>query len=496
MWVSWVVAVVVAVGITLVPERFEASASIYVDTQTVLKPMMVGLAFQPDVEQQVRMLARTLISRPNVERLIDRPELGFAFQSQRERESTLNVMMQRIKVTASGRSNLYEISFRDVEPARARHVVEILVALFVESSASGKKRDSVDAGKFINEQIKDQEEKLTEAENRLKDFKVRNFGVTGVSTQDYFVRMSALSEEVTKLRNDLFAAEQSRDAYRRALAAEDPQLPAESLPGTAVVAPSEIENRIDLQRKQLDELLRRFTDAHPDVVNARRVIAQLEQQHRQDLEKKARDGGGRVKGTAATSPVYQKLKVSLAESEAQVASLRSQLGAQTERLAQTRALAGRVPQAEAELAQLNRDYDVIRKNYEQLVARRESALLGVKLDESSQLAEFRVVEPPRVSPKPVFPGRIHLALVGALVAALAGVAVALVMDMMNPTLADSRSLAQLSGRPVLGTVSLLSTEQRKLQERRTWLRFMLAMSMLIVFQMSWLAWVAVRSLNR
>jgi polysaccharide chain length determinant protein (PEP-CTERM system associated) len=329
----------------------------------------------------------------------------------------------------------------------------------------------------------------------LKDFKIRNFGVSGVSTQDYFVRMSSLSEEVTKLRSDLYAAEQSREALRRALAVEDPQLPAESLPGAAPVAVSEIDSRIESQRKQLDDLLRRFTDDHPDVISARRLVGQLEQQRRLELEAKARDGSGRAKGTAATSPVYQKIRISLAESEAQVASLRGQLAAQTERLAQIRALAGRVPQVEAELAQLNRDYDVIRKNYEQLVARRESASLGVKLDESSQLAEFRVVEPPRVSPRPVFPGHVHLAAISVILSVLAGVGVALGLDSLRPTLADSKALEKLSGRHVLGTISLAKTPTFDRDRRKDLLRFGGVTLLLIVFQFGWLAWVASHSMS-
>lgn len=494
--VAWGVAIVCALGISVAPERFEASARIYVDTQTVLKPLMRDLAFQPDIDQQVRMLARTLISRPNVGRLVDQPELGLTFSSAKDREATLNRLMDQIKVVAAERGNLYSISYRDSNPEQARKIVEAAVALFVRSGTDGKKTDSADAGQFIEAQIRTNEAKLVEAENRLKEFKLRNFGVSGVSNQDYFARMSTLSDEVTKLRNDLRAAEQSRDAYRRELTAEDPQLPAEV---PAVVTPpvvSEIDARLESQLRQLDDLLRRFTDEHPDVINAKRLVAQLEKLKRQEAEAKAREGRGQARGTAATSPVYQRIRVSLAESEAQVASLRSQLTAQQERLAQVRALAGRMPQVEAEFAQLNRDYDVMRRNFDQLVARRESASLGVKLDESSQLAEFRVVEPPRVSPTPVFPGRLHLAGGAVLLALLAGVAVALVMDLLRPTVDDSKSLEQISGRPVLGSVSVSKTLAWQQGARKDRIRVAGATALLFTFQMGWVSWFVVRSLAR
>lgn len=493
--VAWVIALVCLPAIFLVPERYEASARIFVDTQTVLKPMLKELAYQPDIDQQVRMLARTLISRPNIQRLLDRPEVGLAFGNPKDREQVVNRLMDQIKVVVADRGNLYSVTYKDINVKRARQVVEGTVALFVTSGTDVKKRDSVDAGHFIEEQIKTIEAKLVNSENRLKDFKIRNFGMTGVSTQDHFQRMATLSDEVTKLRSDLRAAEQSRDAYRRELAAEDPRLPAESLPNAAAAPVSEIDNRVLSQRQQLDDLLRRFTENHPDVVNARRLLARLEQEKRQEAEALAKLGG-RSRGTAATSPVYQKIRIALADSEAQVASLRSQLAAQVAQLDLARSKAGRVPVIEAELAQLNRDYEVVRKNYDLLVARRESASLGVKLDESSQLADFRVIEPARASPSPVFPSRLHLALIVAILSAAAGVGVAMLVEVVFPTLRDSKLLEQISGRPVLGTVTVSKTPEWQLSARRDRLRFLATLSLLIAFQVIWLGWLAFRSLAR
>lgn len=73
--VAWIVGIVGAVVAFKVPDRYEASARIFVDTQSILKPLMSGLAVQPNVDQQVSMLSRTLISRPNIEKLIRMSDL-------------------------------------------------------------------------------------------------------------------------------------------------------------------------------------------------------------------------------------------------------------------------------------------------------------------------------------------------------------------------------------------------------------------------------------
>lgn len=488
--VAWAVALVGAVFVAFSSNRYEANARIFVDTQTVLKPLMAGLAFQPDLDQQVRMLARTLISRPNVERLMKSPEVGLDQPPAGQHDIALDRLKDKIKITPSGGGNLYAISYRDSNPQRAKRLVENLVEMFVDSNVDTKKRDSGEASRFIDAQIKDYESKLLEAENKLKDFKIRNFGTSGQSDQSFFARMSSQSDDVNKLRLELLAAEQSRDALRRELAREDPQLPIQSMPGVArPYQPTELEVRLETQRKQLDELLRRFTDEHPDVISARRTIAGLERERRQEIET-TKASNAAAGGSAATNPVYQQLRVSLASAEANVASLRTQLGGQQARLQELRATASRIPVVEAELAQLNRDYEIIRKNYEQLVSRREAASLGVKIDQSSPMAEFRVVEPPQIAPGAVFPSRSMLAALTVLIALGCGIAAAFAASHFVPTFDDMKTLRDFSGRPVLGAITHLATHANRKRVRIEGAAFAGAMGLFLIVNSAWVLWVA------
>lgn len=492
--IAWGLAIVFAGALLFVKDRYEASARIYVDTQTVLKPLMAGLAFQPDIDQQVRMLARTLISRPNVEKLYQDSRIGLTLPPPAKYDRAVEVLKDSIKVTPSGAGNLYAISYRDSDSGRARRLVEALVAIFVESSAETKRHDSKTASEFIEEQIKEYEAKLVQAENRLKDFKLQNFGVSGVANnQDHFSRLASLSDEVAKIKLQLSSAEQSRDALKRELSAEDPQLPPESMPSTGAAVASELEQRLAAQYRALDELLRRYTEDHPDVVSARRMIASMERQIKDEGDSKT-GGRSRPKGSAATNPVYQRLRVALAEAEANIASLRSQLMVQQGRLDQVRALANRMPQVEADLSQLNRDYDIVRKNYEQLVARREAASLGVKIDESSHLADFRLVEPPRVAPSPVFPSRKILSALSMFVALAVAVAAVFALGRLKPTVDSLSIMHQLSSRQVLGSVSLLLGPEHRERRRRDVYRFASVMGLFVVAHVVWVAVIALQGI--
>jgi polysaccharide chain length determinant protein (PEP-CTERM system associated) len=485
--VAWIVALVGAVILLRIPDRYEATARVFVDTQTVLKPLMSGLAVQPNVDEQIAMLARTLIARPNIEKIMRSSDLDVTATTQLQRDRLVDDLSSRIKFVGVGRENIYSISFQDTDPDRAKRVVQDLLSLFVESGVGNKRRDSEAARRFIDEQIRGYEKKLEEAENRVKDFKIKNVGFTGTGG-DYFTRMSLLAEDAQKQRLELRAAEESRDALKRELVGEDPVLlPDPTSPGGSTPA-TEYDVRIADQKKLLDELMRRYTELHPDVVATKRLIAQLEDQKKQELDARRKAAAANPgKFTPSTNPVFQKIKISLAEAEANVAALRARLAESEGRLAQQKAAAGRAPQIEAEMAQLNRDYDVLRKNYEQLVARRESVTMAEDVDSLARMAEFRIIDPPRISPKAVFPNRLALVPLVLALALAAGMAASLAVSQILPTFHDARQLRSATRRAVLGTVSLQSTQPVLKQRRRANLAFGGGLASLLVLYGSWIA---------
>ncbi len=490
--VAWAVALIGAVVLWRLPDRYEASARVYVDTQTVLKPLMAGLAVQPDIDQQVNMLARTLITRPNVETLMRNSDLDLNVRNPDQRDAAIEDVARNIKLMGGGRENIYDVSYRDTNPERAKRVVQNMVSMFVESGLGGKRRDTESARRFIDDQIKAYEVKLSEAENRLKEFRMKNFGYTGeAGGGDFFTRVGQLNDEVNRLRVEIRAAEDSRDSMRRELQGEEPILmPDASMGGPGSVG-SDLDLQIATQKRALDELMRKYTDKHPDVIATRNLIQELEAQKKQQIDAASKAARQSPQKTMANNPVYQQLKVSLAEQDALVASLKGRLSEMETRLKTLRDSANRVPQIEAEMTQMNRDYDVMRKNYDQLVQRRESARMSEGVDATAGLAEFRVIDPPRVSPRPVFPSRATLLPLVLLAAVAAGLLVAFGLTQVYPTVHDARSLRDTAGRPVLGTISLLADAAVRNRDRMATVMFAVAFGGLLLFYGAWLTWMSV-----
>ncbi len=458
MAAAWLVGIIGGLVVMLMPDKYEASSRVFVDTQSVLKPLMSGLAVQPNVEQQIAILSRTLISRPNVDRLIRMADLDLNLKTKEDKEALAEGLMKELQIKGTGNDNLYTIAYRDTEPERGKRVVQSLVSIFVESGLGDKRKDADTARKFIEDQIKVYEKKLEDAENRLKEFRLKNMGMTGGG--DYGQRANDLNNQLNQAKLELREAQNSRDALKRQLAAEDSSL----VPDSPDISIPDLDNRIDALKRQLDGQLQHYTEQHPDVIGTRRVIAQLEQQKKDEIRTRKKSGSLNV---ASVNPVVQQIKVSLAENEATVAQLQTRVSEYEDRLEKLKSSARLLPEVEAEYTQLNRDYEVHKKNYEQLVARRESASMSGEMESASGVAEFRLIDPPRVSPQPVAPNRLLLMPIVLLLSLAAGAAVSFVLSQIRPSFADGRSLREVTGLPVLGSVSAVITDVQAKRERRS-----------------------------
>lgn len=456
---AWIVGIAGSVAIYQMPDKYESTARVFVDTQSILRPLMAGLAVQPNVDQQIAILSRTLINRPNVEKLITMADLDIQAKNSVQREELISTLSKGLQIRGTGRDNLFTLAYSDERPERAQRIVQSLVSLFVESGLGGKRQDSDSARRFIEEQIKNYEQKLVEAENRLKDFRLKNMALLGDGGRDYVTQIAQLTELLAQSRLELREAENSRDVMQRQLVGEEPVL-LPQMPNSSAVSIPEIDGRIDALKRSLDEMMQRFTDRHPDVIGARRVIEQLEAQKREEIEVRRKAGPGQF-GSINSNPVFQQMKLSLAESEARVASLRARVSEYESRMAQLQGAAKMLPELEAQMTQLNRDYAVHKSNYDSLVSRRESANIAVELDSQSGMAEFRVIDPPSLPVKPSAPNRLVLMPLAGLAGLAAGLALTFLISQLKPSFSDNRTLREVTGLPVLGSVSMLATPERR-----------------------------------
>jgi polysaccharide chain length determinant protein (PEP-CTERM system associated) len=457
--IAWIVAIIGWAVVLRMPNEYQASARVYVDTQNMLKPLLAGMTTMPNLEQQVMFMRRTLISRPNVERVMRMVDLDVKAKDTREHEEMVDLLMKQITMAGTERDDIYTISYNAPNPKLGRDVVQSLMTIFVEGSFGGKKQDSDKAVQFIDDQIKTYEEKLAAAENSLKEFKIRHNGVlprTGGG--DFGGQMAGNSDALMQARLELAEAEQARNTLRR-------QISGDVRPGAkggVIVANPELDARIAEVNKSLDALRMQYTEQHPDIVAGRRLLEQLQERKREEAKspKRSSDPG------AGYSPMLQQMNVALSEAEARVASLRARVNEYVAREARMRTQSVQAPEIEAQLAQLNRDYEVNKENYQKLVASREAAKLSGDLSSATDMLTFRQIDPPTASDTPTGPHRLRLfslVFVGALIA---GLGAAFLMSQFRPTFLNQSKLREVAGVPVIGAVTMNWTEEQKVRRKR------------------------------
>lgn len=154
-----------------------------------------------------------------------------------------------------------------------------------------------------------------------------------------------------------------------------------------------------------------------------------------------------------------------------VAALEARVKSYETRVENLQKLVYTIPAIEAEMADLNRDYGVIKAKYQDLLSRREQASISQKASQASDEIEFKIVDPTRVPFEPSGPPRILFAS-AVLVAGMAvGIGLALLLVLIRPTFASARMLALQTGLPVLGSVGYIQFEGEENRDKNKVLVF-------------------------
>ncbi len=463
MVLVWLLAFGGWLAVAKMPDVYQASARVHVDTDSILRPLLRGLTVHPNVEQRLAMMARTLLSRPNLEEVARKTDLDLRAKGPAQTEAMLDRLADNIKLGNTRRENLYTISYANSDPKLAKDVVEAVLTIFMEKTLGDTRQDSDAAQDFLDERILEYEQKLFAAEERLKEFQREHVGLMPSSGQEYYAQLEAAQNQLEEARLKLKEAVNRRDELKQQLRGELPELGAEGAgnrQGTDMGTRTPLDERIQSLQTRLDDLLLQYTEQHPDVIALEATIQALKRQRQEEIEQVAGETGSAAEGASLRdNPLYQQLRISISEAEATVASLSVRVKEYQARVAQLKEMVNTVPEVEARLKRLNRDYAIHKKNYDELVARRETARISKDIEQAGDDVRFRVIDPPRVPVTPSGPNRPLLGSIVLAIALFAGLAVAFVMSQVRPAIYDRRTLRELTGFPVFGSISRLWTRQ-------------------------------------
>ena len=487
--VAWLVC---GAGWTMVsglPDKYESQARVYIDMDTMLGPLMQGIAVQVNMFEQIDVMQRTLLSRPNLEKVILMTDLDLKITSDEQKEELIEKLKKSISVRQQGR-NLFNVSYNDHEPTITKRVVQAVLQIFVESNLGSSRKDMDSTRRFLSDQIKDYEQQLEIAESRLAAFKRANMGMLP-GDGNYYAHMQNMRTQFKRSEAQIAEAMTVRDELKQQLTSVPQFLELAGGASEFAFAPtigdgpeSDTQIRIFELQKVVDSLLTRYTEKHPDVQT---TLKRLETMRKElEAERNTSPGPGdqppadrpvsapEAGKNVVPNPVYEQLKLQLVQQEAAIAAFKRRAQQEEIEVKKWEDLAGKVPQVEAELSRLTRDYEIVKNGYEQIRQRQESARLASDMETKAQKVQFRIVDPPKQPLSPSGPNRpLFMAVV--LVAGIgAGLAFAFLLGQVNATFQTVNRLRQTFALPVLGSITAIVSPAERHRRRRELFGFGLA----------------------
>ncbi len=459
---AWVLAIAGWMWVWSLPVSYMANARLEVDSSSLLRPLLRGLAIQPDLNQRVELMSKTLLSRPNLEKLMRMADLDLNVKTELEEEKLLTDLKSSISLQGDRtNTSLYSVSFKHRDRETAKRVVQSLITIFIESTLGEKRKESSGAQAFLDQQISDYEIRLSQAESRLADFKQRHVGMLPGETGGYYQRLESARTLLSSAKLELSEMENRQNELNRQLEGEEPVFFSSDLGGNMSMTP--IDLRIQSLKEQLDQLSLNYTDLHPEVKQIKRMIKALEEDKRNELSQAIETNPSSI-SSLGTSPVYQNMRTMLAEAEARVAELKVRVKEYETRVQELENTVNNIPEIEVELQQLDRDYKVISQQHNALLERRESAMLSEQVEKSADDIKFRVIDPPFVPLKPTDPNKLLLNAMVLLLSLAVGVGLALILTLLKPVFVDRQTLGEKLGLPVLGSVSMVMDAKQTRKE--------------------------------
>ena len=449
---AWVMCAAGWAGVMTIPNQYESSARLYVDSDAVLTPLLKGVSLDTSNTSELDVLQRTLLSRPNLEKLISKTDLELTLNGPADKERLVQGLAEAIHVIPQTR-NLFTITYRNTNPKLSLDVVQNILTTFLESRVGNNRSDLENAGNFITSQIDNYERQLRDAERRRADFRTKYIDLLpgdggGVS------RYETAQTLEQQLRGTLEDARNRQAALTRELAATPPTLQGEAGGGGGGGGGNR--ELADADRK-LAELKLKFTDQHPDVVAQQRIVDGL-RSGALVASSSGSAGGGSARtasGRGGANPLYEQLKVRVVENEAAISSIERQVADATRERTRLEEIARGAPGLQAEYANINRDYDVIRKNYDELLARREQMRIAAAADTEANKVKVQIVDPPQLPRTPVAPKRILLLSIVLGAGLIGGIVLVLMLDEVDTSFQSVDELRAL-GLPVVGGISVIA----------------------------------------
>lgn len=435
------------------PKNYTASTSIVVQQSNIITPLMEGRAVATGAVNRASIAREVIYSRKVMDDILKTGGWMDDKPSPIEQARIIDGIKGRTKVTSQQRDKLITITYTDSDAERSYKVTRRFAELFIKESLDAKARESRDAFQFIDSQVKAYHKKITAAENKLKQYRESHVDARPGDASDTNSRIGSLRSSIETARMNLTELHSQANSLQAQLAGESEITAVQTRTG-------QISSQIAQLQGRLQTLLLTYTDSYPDVVRTRHQIEDLKQQLA--AEKKQKEAA-KAAGTPSSlddnvkfNPLYQDLRSKLSDIRRQIASNGARLAASQRMLASELERSKRIDASADVLAALNRDYDVNKDVYQDLLKRRENARVSMNLDKAHRGLTISVQDPATLPLRPSGLRMLHFALAGLVLGVAIPLGLLFCLVRFDPRARSTRQLERI-GIPLLASVPVYAT---------------------------------------
>lgn len=460
-----IVSTALALAIKTLPNVYESSTLIIVDPPRV-SPNYVQPVNQIDVNSRLSTIQKQVTSRTELQRIINRFGL---YKELLDRNTAVEVVIEemsrhitvRPQNSATG-TNAFTISYRGGDPRTVRDVTAELAARFIDANSDETRREAYTTIDQLEDQIKTVKEQLESIEGQRAGYLVRNPDAIPGQEQSMLGQLNSLSlirqsqqTSIDTLRNQIATNEQLI-ATMRSQDGLDPEPP---------LAVGQTEGQLRSRRAELEaqhkQLLITYTEKAPEVV---RVKVQIEAINREldDLRNRTESDRAARRASRSANPQIQALEIKITTDKRELDRKQADLERTNGQIAEIQSRLRSTPLLQTEATKIERDYDTLRKRYEDLIAKRDTAKFSAKVINDFSGETFRMQDPALLPEIPVSPKRRLLYPMALVIGLLTGLVAAIAAEaraMM--TIRNARDVAHYARLPLLVTVPRIVTENER-----------------------------------
>ncbi len=463
------------VFVFMMPDKFESKAKVHIDSSTIIRPLMRGMVIDPDVSALIRIIQQLMFTRPNLEKVIELSQLKPIKSGTVVSAEFIETLKKDITIAGARDRDIFDIGYSSTDPETAKSVVQAVLTVFSEQAQGKALADASDAQSFIEQQIRDYEVRLQQAEKAKEDFNRANLDILN-NNSSQFQLLSQLKEQLNAASAGLEQAIARKNVLSEQV--QDIQDSDEDWGLSNISEPaSEEDSRISALNDKKTEMLIKYTEKHPEILAIDKLIASLKEKKEQNKAQAVPESDG-LGPQKMANPYVQSLKISYDNAEAEVASNQALISTIKTRISEIEQRLNEILSIETEMKNLNRDYETISGKYSELLERREQAHITERVDDQTSRLKFKIADPPTKPTKPTSPNRklfYSLILVGGVVS---GFGLAFLIYFIRPVFMSSRQVRVVTGLPSLGSVSL--TNQGIAQAKRfDWLLVLTIITLMV-----------------